>query len=313
MDTLLDTTHDGERLVLAGQNVLVVDARNGKTVAEHAPRGPGIRDVDVLHDGRVLITEETEWRDNRPVTRLSVRDATTGEQTCEVDTDNCADEVVLSRDEGRALLAPTLCAQDPVTVVALTAGACSVEKQLPGFGPVALSPNGKVAVAFLDRDAVDASGQANPAQVKGSSVRYHLMFIDMTTLSFETRPQGDWLPRFVFSPTGDELLVDTPMDVMGGVEVHHVADGAVSTVGGLPVRLNHFAFSPDGSRAFVLDRGLHELDVANAKMTHIMLPFTPSSVDVTPDGLTLLVVNLGRNTVHFVDAITKRDTRQASF
>lgn len=311
-DRWLDVTADGKRVVLSSDtSAALVDGTSGALIRDLGADTFNIRDVDITKDGRhVIVTRDLGFN----MTDVTMTETEGGEDVCTVEASNCADEVVLSTDETRAFLSPTLCNQDPVTVIRLAdTGDCAVEQQMPGFGPVALSPDGKTAVAFLDRDAVDPSGVMLPADVQASDTRYHLMFIDTTSLSFTTKPHGDQLPRYTFTPDGNSLLVDVPMDLLAQVEVLDTQTFTRRAVSGPPVKLHVFSFSPDSAKAFVIDAGLFELDVDAAKLAPIPLAFPPSNLNITPDGLTILVTNKVRSTVHFVDAKTRLETGHVAF
>jgi dipeptidyl aminopeptidase/acylaminoacyl peptidase len=311
-DRWLDVTPDGRRVILASAtSAVLVDGTSGAVLANLGADTFNIRDVDVTKDGRhVIVTRDMGFA----MTDVTMTRTEDGTDVCTVDANNCADEIVLSSDETRAFLSPTLCNEDPVTVIRLSdTGDCAVEKQMPGFGPVALSPDGKTAVAFLDRDAVDPTGVLLPADVQASNTRYHLMFIDTDSLTFTSKPHGDQLPRYTFTPDGSSLIVDVPMDLMAKVEVVDPRTFSRRAVSGPPVKLHVFSFSPDSATAFVIDAGLFELDVGGAKLSPIPLAFPPSNLNITPDGMTLLVTNKLRSTVHFVDARTRLETGRVTF
>jgi len=310
-DRWLDMTPDGKRIILTSDSsVALVDGANGSYLSDVGANTFNVRDVDITKDGRfVIVTRDMGFS----MTNVSMTRTENGEEVCDVEATNCADEVVLSQDETRAFLSPTLCNADPVTVIRLAENDCAVEQQMPGFGPVALSPDGKTAVAFLDRDATDPTGVIVPADIQQSDTRYHLMFIDTTSLAFTTKPHGDNLPRYAFTPDGASLLVDVPMDLLAKVEVLDAKSYTRRAVSGPPVKLHAFSFSPDSAKAFVIDSGLFELDVDGAKLSPIPLAFPPSNLNITPDGMTLLVTNKVRSTVHFVDPKSRLETGRVTF
>jgi DNA-binding beta-propeller fold protein YncE len=310
-DRWLDMTPDGKRIILTSDSsVALVDGANGSYLSDVGATTFNVRDVDITKDGRfVIVTRDMGFS----MTNVSMTRTENGEEVCDVEATNCADEVVLSQDETRAFLSPTLCNADPVTVIRLAENDCAVEQQMPGFGPVALSPDGKTAVAFLDRDATDPTGVIVPADIQQSDTRYHLMFIDTTSLAFTTKPHGDNLPRYAFTPDGASLLVDVPMDLLAKVEVLDAKSYTRRAVSGPPVKLHAFSFSPDSAKAFVIDSGLFELDVDGAKLSPIPLAFPPSNLNITPDGMTLLVTNKVRSTVHFVDPKSRLETGRVTF
>ncbi|MBI5493996.1 MAG: hypothetical protein HY904_03155 [Deltaproteobacteria bacterium] len=305
-DQRIDVTRN--RVILAGKNLQILDAADGSEVATYAPANSTIRDVDVLHGGtHVLVTQETSWETGSPRTTLSVRNTDTGEEESTTDADNCADDVVVSEDETAAFLAPTLCQQDPVTVLSLAGNQISVTRQLPGFGPVAKSPAGNLLVAFLDRDAQAPEGTSIPDGVKSSQHRYHLMFINTGTLEFETQSVGDQLPRYIFTPDGKRLLVDTPMDIFSHIRVLDMTTRRWHQTSGAPAKLNTFTLSPDGRRAFIADKQLFVLDIGGAAVRPAGLSLPPDSVNLTSDGLTLLVTQVTDRVLLFFDALQTRE------
>lgn len=314
-DRWLDVNSTGNRIVLTGDDILLADASTGSEVGTHLASSQIPRDVDLTRDGRFLIiTEETAWDGTNPHTRMEVRRTDDGSSSCETTADNCADELVLSDDESTAFLAPTLCQKDPVSVVKIQDGHCEIAKQLPGFGPVALSPDGKTAVAFIDRDAPATQGFPEvPAAVKQSKLRYHLMLIDTHTLDFRTTGYADVMPRYAFTGTGSDLLVDMPMDPLKQVEIFDVKTLTKRVVAGAPIKLNVFTLSPDGKHAFVVNDGLFEIDVEKAQLSSIPVKVNPGALNSTPDGHTVLVGSSSEHAVVFMDASSKKETGRASY
>ena len=94
---------------------------------------------------------------------------------------------------------PTSCQKDPVSVIDLDSGASSA---LPGFGPVALAPDGSLAVAFIDASNIDESLFDDHNQIPSDDVQYHLMLIDTETLRFDVIATGDALPRYAITADG---------------------------------------------------------------------------------------------------------------
>lgn len=310
--TRLDVANN--RVLLTGNDLLFLDAADGRQVAVHQS-ATGVHDVDVIHGGaHVLITENTNWEGSDPATTLSVANTEDGTTESTTTTENCADDVEVSQDESTAYLAPTLCQKDPVTVLSLDGNVVSVRKQMPGFGPVAQSPNGgHMVVAFLDRDAEAPRGATIPDSVKNSRERYHLMFIDTQTLDFTTSPVGDELPRYAFTPDGSKLLVDTPMAFFSSIHVMDLASRTMRKVMGPPVQLNNFTLSPDSARAFVAENQLWVLDVnaASIRLTGLSVP--PAGVNLTADGVTVLITQVTDRALIFMDALKTRETGRVNY
>ena len=139
-----------------------------------------------------------------------------------IEIPNCAAPIEILPDGQRALLSPTFCEEgvestgenewtnpDPVSIIDVHTDELQFIKNLPGFGPVALSKDGARAVAYLDMERIDRSMFDDPSQIPDADAdRYHLMVIDPATLEFALKPIGDALPRFAMTRNGEGLLVD---------------------------------------------------------------------------------------------------------
>ena len=154
---------------------------------------------------------------------------------------NCEAPIAVLPDASRALLSPTFCEEardsstpddawtnpDPVSIIDITPEALTFVKNLPGFGPVAMSPDGSRAVAYLDMERIDRSMFSDPKQIPGAgSPQYHLMVIDPKTLAFNLDPIGPALPRFAMTRDGKGLLVDSSVKVIQRSTVR--AGGSIS-------------------------------------------------------------------------------------
>lgn len=291
-DVRLDVSPDGARVVLGdGLSAHVLDATTGRDVAA-LPRADGIQDLDFTPDGARFVVTGWTHRDEarRPWTTITLHASDDGRTLCEVTVPNCSAELVLTTDGARGFLAPTFCGRDPVSVVDLADDRCTFVQNLPGFGPVALSPDGDTVVAFVDRDAEDPEAPPLPEAVKVSADRYHLAFIDTSTLELETTPIGAALPRYTFTPDGRALLVDSTVEAMPApITILDVGARTFRTVSGPAIDLGEHVLTPDGARAFIVDDGLWALDVAAASLARVELPFRPRSLNLTPSGSTLLL------------------------
>lgn len=169
-----------------------------------------------------LLVGSTTWTDHKPLTPITLLDL--AEITAQViDIPNCESSIVTVPNETRALLSPTFCEEgrqstttaswtnpDPVSVINIATDNLHFVRNLPGFGPVALSPDGTRAVAYLDTQRMDPSMFDDPSQVPSlDGDRYHLMVIDPKTQGFTLDPIGNALPRFSMTPSGDAMLVDS--------------------------------------------------------------------------------------------------------
>jgi hypothetical protein len=291
-DVRLDVSPDGARLVLGDYfSAHVLDAATGRSVAA-VTRTDGIQDLDFTPDGaRFVVTGWTHRDDERrPWTTIALHASDDGRAICEVTVPNCSAELVLTNDGARGFLAPTFCGRDPVSVVDLADDRCTFVRNLPGFGPVALSPAGDTVVAFVDRDANDLDAPPLPEAVTTSADRYHLAFVDTDTLAMETAPIGAALPRYTFTPDGRALLVDSTLDAEPTpIAILDVDARTFRSVAGPSIELGEHVLTPDGARAYVVDDGLWVLDLAAASLARAELPFRPVSLNLTPAGDALLL------------------------
>jgi hypothetical protein len=193
---------------------------------------------------------------------------------------NCAAPLVVLPDASRALMSPTFCEEgqastsssgwtnpDPVSVIDLSSAGPTFVKNLPGFGPVALVPDGKRAVAYLDVQRMDPSMFDDPAKVPSQTgERYHIMTIDPASLAYQLDPVGNVLPRFALGKDGRSLLVDaTVQQLRGEAKVQATLDtsgrltvdvrvfGNVDSLFG-SFDLDAHAYAPFGGPAASLDR-----------------------------------------------------------
>lgn len=310
-DFTMDVTKDGDRLILtSGTSIVILDAADGVQVGE-VTLDQTAADVDVISDDRIVVMEQSVFdaTSNLPSARVSVWSARDGSPVCETTIDNCDSELVVTPDGARAFIAPTRCQRDPISVVDLTS--CTYRGNLPGFGPVALSPSGDTIVGFADRDANDPTAPPLPESLRTSADRYHLMFVDVDSLDFETAAIGDLLPRYAFTPNGATLLVDHDVDRNqtrpGPIVLVDVDDKTIREVVGPELELHTFALTPDSSRAFVVDLGLFELSIEDAITTQVKLSYSPTSVNITPRGDTLLLKDNLYGHVHLYDLATESE------
>jgi len=225
--TLLRVTDDDATLLLGdGTSVHVVDARSGATRRTYPVSSRVTHAAFVPGQPRALVVGATVWRDGGPHTPVQQIDLTgLRAEVPAVDVPNCEAPIAVTPDGQRAFLSPTYCSPgssgaqptpgqtwtnpDPVSVIELAGGALSFVKNLPGFGPVAMSSDGRRVLAYLDVARMDAAMFDDPAQVPWKDgQRYHLMTIDPVTLRFQLAPIGNAIPRFALTADGRGVLVD---------------------------------------------------------------------------------------------------------
>lgn len=292
----LEVSEDGRFLVAAQlTNVKIIDTALGEVVRKDI-FDRSIVDVDLHPDGdRVIVTLDHEWEEEVPTTKIAVI-SRTAETVETIKVPNCSDEVIVSLDGKTLFLAPTTCtppesteSHDPVSVIDLEKG--EFVRNLPGFGPVAMAPDGSTLVAFMDMGALDESLFGDLGEIPpGTSSRYRLMFIRSSDLHFESMEIGEDLPRYALTPDGRMLLVDNDTWFEDGrIRILNMDNKVISPVAGPDVRLESFVLTSDSKRALLIDSGLYELSIDAALVESIGLLFTPRNLNITPDDTRLLL------------------------
>lgn len=274
---------DQHVVAASASRVWTFDAQTGETAGSFTVDRP-IVDVEILPDSkRVLVVEQHEWSGDAPSTELTLFDLET-KLTATLDVPNCSSDIVVSKQGQHAFLAPTICTQDPISVIELTPGSEKFVRNLPGFGPVALAPDGVTAVGFVDRDNLDLPLFDDPSQAPvDAEERYHLMLLDTTTLKFELASAGDDLPRFAITPNGNVLLVDSSWGFSERTRLFDVASKSFREIEGPAFELNHFALSSDSKHAYVLHGNLLDVNIDGAAASTIELPFQPENLNISAD------------------------------
>jgi len=219
---LLRVADADEAIVVGdGDGVHVLDADTG--VARGSVETGAVDHATFLPKRHaVILVGATRWNEHQPATALSLVDLASVESSS-IDIPNCEAKLVALPDESRALLSPTFCEEDktsnpdgvwtnpdPVSVIDIGADSLSFVRNLPGFGPVALSTDGARAVAYLDTKRMDPGMFDDAGQVPSTDGdRYHLMVIDPVSQKFTLDPIGNALPRFAMTPDGSAMLVDS--------------------------------------------------------------------------------------------------------
>jgi hypothetical protein len=299
--------------------VRILDANTGDTTDEYDV-GARIVDLHVLPDNqRVLVVLRHSWQDDvvtTPVVLLSL----TGHAQKTIDVPNCADRIAVSSAGDRAFLAPTTCIQpgsgtpaDPISILDLTPGTETFVRNLPGFGPVAVSPAGTTAVGFLDRNALDRELFDDESLIPDESTdRFHLMLIDTDSLAYDFVEVGSRLPRFAITPDGNVLLVDSSWTVDVPARLFDVEARAWRFINGAPLLLDNFVITSDSAHAYVIEsrffEGLYDLDIARGESVQIPLSFAPRNINISPSDETLYLRKSDREVCVFSLATRRCET-----
>lgn len=209
-----------------------------------------------------------------------------------IDVPNCASSLQLSPQGRTAMLAPTNCSKDPVSIIDLVSR--TFRKNIPGFGPVAWSPDGEYAVAFGRRDDLKAvAGIETTAAIS-------LLFIEAATLDIEVLELGDDVPIYSITPDGQVVLIYSIFNSSSydGIVMVDVATRTLRQTSGPEVGLSEFVMSPDGQLVYLIDGGLFRLDVQTGTIAYVSLPCggageptrcNPDLINLLPGGRTLIL------------------------
>jgi hypothetical protein len=335
---LAKVTDDDTTLMVADYDrIFVMNPANGD-IKSTAAVGIKPVDLDLLPgDKQAVVVGSTTWADGGPHTPVSLvtLNGTLEAKVATIDVPNCAAPLSLTSDAKRALLSPTFCTADaeakakgwsnpdPVSMIDIdsAAGTLKFDKNLPGFGPVAMLADGR-AVAYLDTKRMDPAMFDDKSQVPGANAaQFHLMTIEPKTNKFDLHPIGAMLPRFAPGKDGHSLFVDASVSVMrseASATVTIDSSGKITaeakvtfgdTSGSLfgvfdlttktyvpfqgpAASLDRFVQLGDGSRVFTLKnngRGgdLFTIDVAGR--TSLSLGRSLRDIGILPDGQTLVL------------------------
>lgn len=263
-------------------------------------------DVSWLPDGTLALVEAHTWRDDSPTTRITLLSKDRDRTLLEVP--NCASRLNVSPDGRHALLAPTFCQTDPVSVVDLTTR--RFVKNLPGFGPVAFSPSGDYGVAFGRRNDLATFDIHTEAA-------YSLLFISTVDLSIEVLELGEDLPTYTVTPDGEVVLVYSMLENSSydGIVLIDADTRTLRYAEGPELDLSEFVMTADGQLVYLIDGGLYRLDVPSGRIDYVRLPCggrgqpsrcNPDLINLLPDEETLLLTWRDSNELALFDILEQR-------
>jgi len=277
------------------------------------------------NDGAVLVAMSWWKEDGLPEAQVDFMNPMSGAVEANITFPNCADEVMVQPGGKLAILSPNQCFVHPIQVGPPSGeedewpepeeeweeweefdegDPCSVidlEKRefvgnLPGFGPVAFSPDGETAVAFSRQETMMKQWNMFQEEPVG------LIFIRMEDLYWKVVEYGGDEPDYFFDPSGNNLLLH---DREGGVDRilrMNPEDFTKTVYSGLPASLDERALSADGQEIFVASNGkLLRAALDGNSVVEVTLPFQVSQVFARPQGDFLVVVSPGNAALHAVD------------
>jgi len=313
---LLDASSDDTRIVVAADDHLtVLDAETGEVVKSQSLNEP-IVDVRVLPDDQraLAVTQHTWSADGTtPSTGVELVHLADG-QGSQLVVPNCASPLAVTPDGRRAFLAPGLCNKDPISLIDLTPGQEGWVRNLPGFGPVAIGPQGDIAVAFLDAANVDETLFDDPSLIPPhgpEDPRFYIMTLDTKTLKYDFTPWGDDYPRYQLTPDGGTLLVDDAAYASDTQPTVHLFDTAKRTfraATGPAVTLDDFAITADSRHVYAATTGLYDLDVTAGAVTEMAVGGLVLNLNISPGGQTLYL-RKSATAVCIYDVASQRCTR----
>jgi DNA-binding beta-propeller fold protein YncE len=277
-----------------------VELETGNTWTTTLPHR--IRDVDFCPLSQdVFFTYSTRHGNSTTPTKSNIvfYDLKTSVAEDKLQFENCADELVVSAASGLALLSPTTCIfppdqkeldanedpppvfQDPISVITL--GSREFLGNLPGFGPVAVTPDGSLAVGFTRREVLESDwdywGQSEP---------FGLIFVNTQTLEWEVVDFGHRIPAYTISPDGAYLYLYVDHDPSGKQTLSRMSlqpPHSRVTMSGPAVELDQFVWTAQGDTMyFISNSGLYLLGNYADSVTWIPMVVFPELLALRPQG-----------------------------
>jgi len=262
-------------------------------------------DYDPLTSDVLLSYSKKAKGDPHPKSFMLFFQPATATWSCKLQFENCSDEVIVSPEALLALQGPTHCAfpakfdpkkpleqqfeemqqeisaevqvnYDPISVVDLEKR--EFVANLPGYGPVALSPDGMTAVGFTLRQPMKDQWDYEQKELVG------LIFVDLDTLTWSVLDYGNEIPSYTYSPDGQYLYVysDSPL-TEGHIQRIDLGSLEKTELTGPTIDLDAFAWLPSGHEMYVLsDHGLYFISGSTAAIKKVEVPVTPDLIAIRP-------------------------------
>ena len=271
---------NGATAVVDRCKVLLVDATQTTGHQEWSAPLP-VRDLDFSPFRNEIILTWSQFIGSQPEATLGFYQPNLPDAVTLVTAPNCGDELVLAPAFGKALLAPSRCQKDPISVFDLDKR--TYLQNLPGFGPVAIV--GDQAIGFTTRPTLYTGWG------KTQGTPFGPIQVDLKTLAWKTHDWGDYPPTFTAAPNGQNLLVwQEQGDVPAKLTRIRVADWEETPAQNPSVRLQAFVWRPNGDTVIALSKGLlFRLRVSTMVVEHLPLAVAPELLQQRPTGTEILL------------------------
>ncbi len=278
-----DLTHEPQSVFYLG----ILDTVTGE-VTEHSFEKEVVDAKWISGSKELAVVLKTEERDKTQINFYNIFE----QSEKSITIPNCPSSLEISPDNSFAMLAPTDCIIDPVSVINLKQH--KFIGNLPGFGPVVYSDDSTYAVAFARREDLKEE-----AGIK-TTENYSLIFIDLPGLSFDVMELGNHLPIYTVTPDGSiVLLFSRYSDYYDNIVIVDVNGRNMREASGSNVELDEFVITPDSKFVYLIDNGFFKLDLENGQMTkkfidckldnYLDTNCSPEILNITPDGETLIM------------------------
>lgn len=199
---------------------------------------------------------------------------------------------------------------DPISVIDLEKR--KFVKNLPGFGPVAITSDGSKAVGFTRLENMVSDWGYN-----GQKTVIGLIFVDLDTLNWKTMDYGNDIPTYTLAPDGSRLFVyaetdggyyqpkgqNQPLDPSDGMIQVLLNDLSWSTIAQSDkLEISRFVWTADGSTMFFLSgTALYKLDAESGDIAPIATYGTPSLMNLRPQQDYLILGEAYEPTFYLLD------------
>jgi len=263
----------------------VVDIAEGHVWYVELPHRARDIDFDPI-SGELLFTYSKQYSDGLQIkSHVLFYDPSIADFSTKLMFENCADEVVMSPDNELALLSPNDCMifqeiQDPISVIDLNTR--EFVTNLPGFGPVSVSPDGSAAVGFTRREVMQQQwsyfDQTKPIG---------LIFVNLSNLTWKVVDYGDEIPGYTISPDGKYLYVyrDSSGSLQGTLTRYDMKTHTSFKLSGPAVELDQFVWTSSGDKMYFISNSLlHSLSNSSNMIRPIQLDVLPELINIRPQG-----------------------------